>query len=48
MKNPSVMINRRALFVGDKISGVRVAENQRRTVTIEKDGRRKEISMSGF
>lgn len=48
LKNPSVMINRRALFVGDKISGVRIVDIQRRTVTIEKDGQRKALSMSGF
>ena len=48
LKNPSVMINRRALFVGDRIAGVRIVDIQRRTVTIEKDGQRKELSMSGF
>lgn len=48
LKNPSVMINRRALFVGDKISGIRIVDIQRRTVTIEKDGQRKMLSMSGF
>lgn len=48
MKNPSVMINRRSLFVGDTIAGVRIVDIQRRTVTIEKDGQRKVLSMSGF
>lgn len=48
LKNPSVMINSRSLFVGDKIAGVRIADIQRRTVTIEKDGQQKTLSMSGL
>lgn len=48
LKNPSVMINRRALYVGDDIAGVTVVEIQRRTVTVEKDGNRKVLSMGGY
>lgn len=48
LKNPSVMINRRALYVGDEIAGAKVVEIQRRAVIMEKDGRRKTLSMGGF
>jgi len=48
LKNPSVMINRQALYVGDEIDGVSVVEIHRRKVVVEKDGRRKELSMGGY
>ncbi len=48
LKNPSVLINSRALYVGDQIGGARVVEIQRRTVTLEMNGARRTLSMGGF
>ncbi len=48
LKNPSVLINRRALYVGDEIAGAKVVEIQRRTVTLEKGGVRRTLSMGGY
>lgn len=48
LKNPSVMINRRALYVGDEIGGAKVVEIRRRTVTLEMNGERRTLSMGGL
>ncbi len=48
LKNPSVLINSRALYVGDEIGGARVVEIQRRTVTLEMEGVRRTLSMGGL
>lgn len=45
LNNPSVLINGRTLFVGDRIEGARVVKIERQSVTLEVNGQQKVLEL---
>ena len=45
LNNPSVLINGRTLFIGDRIEGARVVNIERQNVTVEFGGQRKVLEL---